>query len=132
LSIQRPPYRQPAEAVLAGLAADPHAGLSEEGGARTARSSRQERAGGGKTGARLEKILRPVHGSARHPVLAATLISAGLWFIERESALPYEAIAILAVVLLNAVMGYIQQARAERRRWWCMKLGGRLVIQSFL
>jgi P-type Ca2+ transporter type 2C len=27
--------------------------------------------------------------------------------------LPYEAIAIFAVVLLNAVMGYIQQARAE-------------------
>lgn len=36
-----------------------------------------------------------------------------LWLAERESALPYEAIAILAVVLLNAVMGYIQESRAE-------------------
>ncbi|MGH8067633.1 MAG: cation-translocating P-type ATPase, partial [Candidatus Entotheonellia bacterium] len=44
----------------------------------------------------------------------ATLISAALWLYERESALPYEAIAILAVVLLNAVMGYIQQSRAEQ------------------
>ena len=46
-------------------------------------------------------------------LLIATVISAGLWFYERESALPYEAIAIFAVVLLNAIMGYIQQSRAE-------------------
>ena len=32
---------------------------------------------------------------------------------ERESPLPYEAIAIFAVVLLNAVMGYVQESRAE-------------------
>src|ERR671918_802312 len=47
-------------------------------------------------------------------LLIATLISAGLWLYERESALPYEAIAILAVVLLNAVMGYVQESRAEQ------------------
>ena len=28
-------------------------------------------------------------------------------------ALPYEAIAIFAVVLLNAAMGYVQESRAE-------------------
>jgi Ca2+-transporting ATPase len=36
-----------------------------------------------------------------------------LWLVERESALPYEAIAIVAVVLLNAALGYLQEARAE-------------------
>ena len=46
-------------------------------------------------------------------LLVATLISAGLWLFERESALPYEAMAIFAVVLLNAVMGYVQESRAE-------------------
>lgn len=46
-------------------------------------------------------------------LLVATAISAGLWLYERESALPYEAIAIFAVVLLNALMGYIQESRAE-------------------
>ena len=46
-------------------------------------------------------------------LLIATSISAGLWLYERESALPYEAMAIFAVVLLNAVMGYIQESRAE-------------------
>jgi Ca2+-transporting ATPase len=46
-------------------------------------------------------------------LLVATAISAGLWAFERDAALPYEAIAILAVVLLNAVMGYVQETRAE-------------------
>ncbi len=46
-------------------------------------------------------------------LLIATAISVGLWVIERDAALPYEAIAIFAVVLLNALMGYAQESRAE-------------------
>ncbi len=46
-------------------------------------------------------------------LLAAAAISAGLWAYERDAALPYEAIAILAVVLINATLGYLQQERAE-------------------
>jgi len=46
-------------------------------------------------------------------LLIATAISAVLWLYERDAPLPYEAIAISAVVLLNAVMGYLQEQRAE-------------------
>ncbi len=46
-------------------------------------------------------------------LLVATAISTALWVYERDAALPYEAIAIFAVVLLNAAMGYIQESRAE-------------------
>jgi len=46
-------------------------------------------------------------------LLIATALSAALWLYERESQLPYEAIAILSVVLLNAILGYVQEARAE-------------------
>src|SRR5580765_7991863 len=46
-------------------------------------------------------------------LLIATVISAALWWYERDAALPYEAFAISAVVLLNAVLGYVQQERAE-------------------
>jgi P-type Ca2+ transporter type 2C len=46
-------------------------------------------------------------------LLVATTVSAGLWIYERETALPYEALAILAIVLLNATMGYLQESRAE-------------------
>ena len=47
-------------------------------------------------------------------LLAATAISLALWFVEREAALPYDAIAILAIVLLNASLGFVQEARAEQ------------------
>jgi Ca2+-transporting ATPase len=46
-------------------------------------------------------------------LLAATAISAALWIYERDAALPYEALAIFAVIVLNATMGYLQQSRAE-------------------
>ncbi|HTV03221.1 MAG TPA: HAD-IC family P-type ATPase, partial [Luteitalea sp.] len=46
-------------------------------------------------------------------LLAATVVSTVLWFVERDAPLPFEALAILAVVLLNATMGYVQEARAE-------------------
>jgi Ca2+-transporting ATPase len=46
-------------------------------------------------------------------LIVATAVSAGLWLHEGDPALVYEAIAIFAIVLLNAVIGYIQEARAE-------------------
>ncbi|MFL5617467.1 MAG: cation-translocating P-type ATPase [Gemmatimonadaceae bacterium] len=47
-------------------------------------------------------------------LLAATAISLALWFVERDTPLPYDAIAILAIVLLNAALGFVQEARAEQ------------------
>ncbi|HEY0306121.1 MAG TPA: cation-transporting P-type ATPase, partial [Longimicrobiales bacterium] len=46
-------------------------------------------------------------------LLIATAISVVLWWADRDGALPYEALAILAVVLFNATLGFIQEARAE-------------------
>ena len=39
-------------------------------------------------------------------LLIATGISVALWVLARDAALPYEAIAIFAIGLLNATMGY--------------------------
>jgi P-type Ca2+ transporter type 2C len=47
-------------------------------------------------------------------LLVATAISIGLWVYERDTALPYEGLTIFAIVLLNGILGYIQEARAER------------------
>jgi Ca2+-transporting ATPase len=49
-------------------------------------------------------------------LLVATVISVVEWLLQdpRESALPYEAIVILAIVILNAMLGFIQEARAEK------------------
>ncbi len=49
-------------------------------------------------------------------LLVATVISMVEWLLQdpRETALPYEAIVILLIVVLNALLGYFQEARAER------------------
>jgi Ca2+-transporting ATPase len=46
-------------------------------------------------------------------LLIAGAISALIWWFDRSSSLPYEALAIFGIVLLNAVMGYLQEASAE-------------------
>ena len=49
-------------------------------------------------------------------LLAATLISFVAWLIrrERDAPVPYEVLAILAIVLINGVRGYVQEHRAEQ------------------
>ena len=47
-------------------------------------------------------------------LLAAIVISFAAWLIEGAAGWPYEPTVIAAIVVLNAVLGYVQQARAER------------------
>ena len=47
-------------------------------------------------------------------LLAATAISALVWLLEGAHGLPVEAIVILAIVVLNSVLGYVQVERAEQ------------------
>ena len=106
-------YQQPIDEVLAALGTDALRGLSEgEARARLENYGRNELTAE-KPIPRWRKFLAHFQDVLVILLLIATLISAGLWLYERESALPYEAIAIFAVVLLNAVMGYIQESRAE-------------------
>ena len=46
-------------------------------------------------------------------LVLATAVSFLEWLIEGGSAAPYEAFTILAIVIANAVLGYVQEARAE-------------------
>jgi P-type Ca2+ transporter type 2C len=49
-------------------------------------------------------------------LLVAVVISVIEWVLQdpRETALPYEAIVIMAIVVLNAMLGFIQESRAEK------------------
>lgn len=48
-------------------------------------------------------------------LIVAALISAATWFFESpRDLLPYDALVILAIVVLNAVLGFVQEYRAER------------------
>ena len=107
-------YQQRLDEVLAALNTDPRLGLSQaEARARLEKYGRNELTAEKPVPA-WRKFLEQFQDVLVILLLIATLISAGLWLYERESALPYEAMAIFAVVLLNAIMGYIQGSRAEQ------------------
>ena len=108
-----PSYQLPVDTVLDSLKTDPRRGLNEaEALARLEYFGRNELAAESPAPA-WKKFLAQFKDALVILLLIATAISAVLWIIERESPLPYEAIAIFAVVLLNALMGYIQESRAE-------------------
>lgn len=106
-------YQQPIEDVLAGLSTDGGRGLSsEDARSRLEQHGRNELASEPPIPA-WRKFLHQFQDVLVILLLIATAISAGLWLYERDSPLPYEAIAIFTILLLNAIMGYVQTARAE-------------------
>ena len=107
------PYQQSTAEVLAALDTDARLGLSQaEARARLEKYGTNELTAEKPVPA-WRKFLEQFQDVLVIVLLIATLISAGLWLHERDSALPYEAMAIFAVVLLNAILGYVQQSRAE-------------------
>ena len=47
-------------------------------------------------------------------LIGAVVVSFGAWLLEGAEGMPFEVIVILVIVLLNAVLGYVQEARAEQ------------------
>ncbi len=106
-------YRRSVTEVLAGLGVDARTGLSaEEAKRRLARQGRNELLARPPVPA-WRRFLAQFKDVLVLLLLAATAISAALWFVQRPSPLPYEALAILVVVVLNAILGWVQEARAE-------------------
>ena len=108
------PHASEVEAVASVLGSDLERGLArEEAAARLARVGPNE--------------LREEPGTPRWRrfagyladplvllLIAAAAISLVVWVIEGASGWPIETVVILAIVVVNAVLGYLQEARAER------------------
>ncbi|HKV11819.1 MAG TPA: cation-translocating P-type ATPase [Thermoanaerobaculia bacterium] len=110
---QAAPYQQSVEEVAAALGTEVRSGLSDgEAEARLGRFGRNELTAEEPVPA-WRRFLAQFQDVLVILLLVATAISTVLWIFERDTALPYEAIAIFAVVLLNATLGYIQESRAE-------------------
>ncbi|RMG64989.1 MAG: cation-translocating P-type ATPase [Chloroflexi bacterium] len=111
---QWPAYQESPEAVLARLGADPAHGLTADEAAARLRQYGPNELESPPTTPAWRKFLAGFQNPLVILLLVAALISFVAWLIERESELPFEAIAILVIVLLNAVLGFIQEERAER------------------
>jgi Ca2+-transporting ATPase len=110
------PHRVPVDAMVSALRSDVVRGLSS-GDAR----ARLEQYGPNELESAPEtpwwkRLLEQFENFLVIILLVATVISMIEWLLQdpRETALPYEAIVILAIVVLNALLGFIQEARAEK------------------
>lgn len=109
-----PPYQQSAAAVLAALGSEADSGLSQAEAMVRLNKYGKNVLLEQKPMPSWRKFLAQFEDTMVVLLLVATLISAGLWLYQPDTSLPYEAIAIFAIVLLNALLGYVQQERAER------------------
>jgi Ca2+-transporting ATPase len=107
------PYRETADAIVAALGSDARSGLGDDEVRRRLEQHGRNELAAEKPVPRWRRFLAQFQDVLVVLLLVATAISAALWFYEREAPLPYEALAIFAVVLLNAAMGYVQESRAE-------------------
>ncbi len=111
-----PAHCLPAEAVVSALGSDIARGLN-----RAEVERRQDAYGPNRLKSAPEtpwwrRLLEQFQNFLVIILLVATVISMIEWLLQdpRESALPYEAIVILAIVILNALLGFFQESRAER------------------
>lgn len=123
---QQPPQIDPsladAQAVAASLGVDSNTGLSQaEAERRLAQYGPNELASAPAV-PKWKKFLAQFRDPLVYLLLAATGISLVAWFIERANAtpgaeggeaLPFDAIVIVLILIVNAVLGYIQESKAE-------------------
>jgi Ca2+-transporting ATPase len=109
-------HSQPPEAVVAALGSDAISGLSSAEAQRRLEQHGRNRLRRAPETPWWRRLLEQFQNVLVLILLAATIISAVEWLLQdpRETALPYEAIVILAIVLLNALLGFIHEARAEK------------------
>ena len=107
-------FRQPVEAVAAALATDPVRGLTEaEARERLRRYGHNELEAEPPVPA-WRRFLAQFQDTLVALLLVAAAISIGLWIYEGDTPLPYEGLVILAIVIINGVLGFVQEARAEQ------------------
>jgi P-type Ca2+ transporter type 2C len=102
-----------AEQTAAALDVDPDRGLgSDEAAARLDRYGPNRL----QESARVpewKKFIAQLADPLIYLLLAAVVIALGAWVAEGREGIPFDALVIAAIVVLNAVLGYVQEARAE-------------------
>ena len=107
------PYQRRLEEIVADLRTHAQRGLSEEEAKRRLEQDGPNELASEKPVPKWRRFVAQFQDPLVILLLVATAVSVVLWFVERDEALPYEAMAIFAVVLLNAALGYFQESRAE-------------------
>ena len=111
-----------AEDVAKALNVDPARGLSEDEAKRRLAKFGPNELASAPPVPKWKKFLAQFQDPLVYLLIAATGISLVAWFIEKANAqpgaeggeaLPFDAIVIILILIVNAVLGYMQEAKAE-------------------
>src|SRR5690606_31305842 len=108
------PWSRDAAAVAAALGTDPDRGLgAEEAAARLARDG-PNRLDAAVAEPEWRQCLRQFADPLVYLLFAAVAISLLTWVLDGAEGVPFEALVILVILVANAVLGYVQEERAEQ------------------
>jgi magnesium-transporting ATPase (P-type) len=95
------------------LDVDPAAGLSAQEAARRLEADGPNELRGKKPTPTWRRIVAQFQDPLIYLLLAAVAISLASWVVQGAEGAPVDAIVIAAIVVLNAILGYTQEAKAE-------------------
>ncbi|HEY0775605.1 MAG TPA: HAD-IC family P-type ATPase, partial [Nocardioidaceae bacterium] len=107
------PSTMDARTVLDLLGTDPDQGLSVREAARRLETTGPNEITGEEPVPSWRKFLEQFRDPLTYLLFAAIAISLAAWAVEGAAGWPFDALVIAVIVVLNAVLGYVQQARAE-------------------
>ena len=101
------------DAVAARLAVDPATGLTDQEAARRLEADGPNELRGKPRIPTWRKITAQFQDPLIYLLLVAVVISLASWVVEGADGAPVDALVIAAIVVLNAILGYTQEAKAE-------------------
>jgi P-type Ca2+ transporter type 2C len=107
------PWSLDASEVAAGLGVDPQVGLPADEAARRLPEHGPNVLAATPPEPAWRRVLEQFADPLVYLLLAAVAISLATWGLEGATGLPFEAIVIAVILVANALLGYLQEARAE-------------------
>ena len=105
--------RVDSDVVAAQLEVDSATGLTDHEAARRLEADGPNELRGKKPMPTWRRIMAQFQDTLIYLLLVAVAISLASWVVEGAAGVPVDAIVIAAIVVLNAVLGYAQEAKAE-------------------
>ena len=107
------PWQHDAAEVVAELDTDPGAGLTAAEAARRLQRYGRNELEAEKPLPAWRRFLGQFADPLIYLLIAAAVVAIAAWAFEGAEGVPFDAIVILAIIVLNAILGYVQEARAE-------------------
>ena len=107
------PFAESPDAVVAACGTSPDAGLSEAEAARRLGSDGPNELPSEPPVPAWRRLLAQFQDPLVYLLIIAIVVSAIAWALEGAHGVPVDALVILAVITLNAVLGFVQESRAS-------------------